>query len=67
MAARRKFWVLLALCTTATVFQLFPANCASFIAEGALNAFDFCAVVNCASSTFFDFCNPAPLLLDCFN
>ena len=31
----------------------------------ALNTFDFCAVLNCDSGAFFDFCAPVAILVDC--
>jgi hypothetical protein len=31
----------------------------------ALLAFDFCTVFNCESGSYFNLCEPFPLLMDC--
>lgn len=62
---RRKMTILAAMLGSATVFQLLPSNCAQFFVTGATAAFDFCAVINCSGSTFFDLCNPVVLFQDC--
>jgi hypothetical protein len=51
----------------ATLFQFFPSGCAQYYAYGGVNAFDFCAILNCTSSTYFDLCEPIVLLVDCPN
>lgn len=61
----RRFLALLALTGGGTLFQV--TGCARFAFESAAAAFDTCAVVNCTSSTFFDFCSPVVLLVDCPN
>jgi hypothetical protein len=62
---RRKFTTMAAVLGSATVFQLLPTNCAQFFVQGATAAFDFCSVLNCTGSSFFDFCDPVVLLQDC--
>lgn len=63
--ARRKLWLLGALCAGAMLFQTFPTSCAQFSLNGLAAAFDFCSVLNCTSGTFFDLCDPFVILTDC--
>lgn len=69
--ARRKRRLLAALMIVGagTAFQtgLVPSGCPQFGAQLGAFMFDWCAVLNCSSGTFFNFCSPAPLLLDCPN
>jgi len=65
---RRKLAVFTAICTAGVVFQtggFLPAGCAQFGYETALAVFDACAVLNCTSGTFFNFCSPVQVLVDC--
>ncbi len=62
---RRKMWLLGALCAGAALFQLFPTSCAQFGLNQFATALDFCSVLNCSASTFFDFCSPIATLVDC--
>lgn len=52
-----------ALLAGATSFQM--AGCAAYWEEALVSAFDFCSILNCTGSTFFDFCGSNSLLLDC--
>ena len=65
--ARRKLLALLATCTLGTTFQFGfgGGGCAGFLASGAESAFDFCGVLNCAGGSYFNFCQPTALLVDC--
>ncbi len=61
---RRLVWA--ALLATGVAFQVYiPNGCAQFALEYATSALDTCAIVNCSSSAFFDFCAPVRLLVDC--
>lgn len=61
---RRLVWA--ALLTTGVTFQVYvPNGCGQFALEYAVQALDSCAIVNCNSSAFFDFCAPVRLLDDC--
>lgn len=67
MKRRSSRWLAtLVACTVGTVFQIFPTGCGNFAGQFALQAFDFCSVLNCEGSTFFNFCTPVVLLVDCF-
>jgi hypothetical protein len=59
-------WVTIAaLATSGTLFQF---NCVPVVVDGTLGTLDFCTILNCEGSTFFDFCGgPNPLLVDCPN
>lgn len=65
----RKALALAALLSAGTLFQtgLVPTGCGAFLAESALVNFNFCSVFNCTSGTFFNFCEPVPLFIDCPN
>lgn len=68
MARRNVRWLkLTALVSAATVFQLFPTSCAQLQLYQALAAFNVCSVLNCEAGTFFNFCAPNVLFLDCPN
>jgi len=56
---------LLAALSAGTIFQMGYGGCTQLYTNVALNAVDFCAVFNCESGTFFNFCSPVPLLADC--
>lgn len=64
-SARRRFRVALAVAALATLFQMLPGSCAQLAANTLVTVFDFCAVVNCQGSSFFNFCDPVVLLVDC--
>ncbi len=66
-AAKRKLLATVAVLGTATLFQLTPGGCGRYGAVMGLNAIDFCSIVNCQGGTFFNFCEPIPLLIDCPN
>ncbi len=64
---RTKVTAALVLCGAATVFQtgLVPQGCAQIALQTAVGLFDECAVLNCAGGSFFNFCEPVRLLIDC--
>ncbi len=66
-ATRRKLLAIAATLGTATVLQATPGGCLRYGMFEAFTAVDFCAIVNCQGGTFFDFCEPIPILLDCPN
>lgn len=61
----RKLWAALLVCGAGTVFQGLPTGCAQYYTESILTGFDFCSVFNCEGGTFFNFCEPFALLMDC--
>jgi len=62
---RRRKWLAAALAVGAgTMFQFYPRGCVDYGVLQAVSSFDFCSVINCTGSTYFDICNP-PLLMDC--
>lgn len=63
----RKLWAALLVCAAGTVFQALPAGCAQYHTASLLSAFDFCSVFNCEGGTFFNFCEPFALFMDCPN
>ena len=67
MSIKRNKKVLAAIlmCGVGTLFQTLPTGCASYVTQETLAAFNFCAVFNCTGGTFFNFCAPVRLLLDC--
>jgi hypothetical protein len=67
LSRRKKMLALFATCSLGTTFQFGfgGGGCAGFAANGALTSFDFCGVVNCAGGSFFNFCSPTALLVDC--
>lgn len=66
MRNRKRRFYLAALLSSGVAFQVYiPNGCGQFALEYAASAFDTCAVVNCSSSAFFDFCQPVRLLVDC--
>ena len=66
-AAKRKLLATVAVLGTATLFQITPGGCLRYSGALGLNAIDFCSIVNCQGGTFFNFCEPVPLLVDCPN
>ncbi|MCG3125977.1 MAG: hypothetical protein CHACPFDD_00805 [Phycisphaerae bacterium] len=66
MKRRTSKWLgMLAAFAAGTVCQIVPTGCGNFAGQFALQAFDFCSVLNCEGSTFFNFCTPVVLLVDC--
>lgn len=65
LKTRRKMLALLGLCSVATVFQALPGSCADGLIYEGLAALDFCAILNCTGGSFFNFCNPVVLFIDC--
>jgi hypothetical protein len=63
---RRKLLAAVLACGAGTLFQFYPRGCADYGIMQAVSTFDFCSVINCTGSTYFDICNP-PLLMDCPN
>jgi len=63
---RKKFLVALAVCGAATLFQT-GSGCAQYYLNMGLTSFDFCSVFNCTSGSYFNLCEPVPLLIDCPN
>ena len=61
----RRRLALAGLGVSATLFQAFPSGCGQYYATAAVEAFDFCAVLNCTASTYFNVCSPFVLLIDC--
>ncbi len=61
----KKWWGLAAIGTLGTLFQFPTGGCTNLLADGFLTAFDFCSVLNCQGGTFFNFCDPIMLFVDC--
>lgn len=64
LSQRKKLWAF-AVASGAVAFQFLPSGCADYYTNAALNMFDFCSVFNCQGGTYFDLCDPVPLLRDC--
>jgi hypothetical protein len=65
---RKRFWVAAAILGAGTVFQALPARgCAQYYTQLTLTSFNFCSVFNCQGGTFFNLCEPRPILADCPN
>ncbi len=66
--ARRRVWAMFAALTVGTTFQVgLGTGCANYAAYQALGALDFCSLLNCEGSSFFNFCEPIAYLVDCPN
>jgi len=64
--SRRRLLALLTAASLGTVFQVFlPGGCADYALATGLSAVDFCSVFNCTQGSFFNFCAPVRLLVDC--
>ncbi len=65
--ASKKWWMLLAACSAGTLFQTagFGGGCMQYGAQFAAQAFNVCSVLNCDTGTFFNFCNPIMMFVDC--
>ena len=61
----KKWWGLAAIGTLGTLFQFPTGGCPNLLADSFLTAFDFCSVLNCQGGTFFNFCDPIVLFVDC--
>jgi hypothetical protein len=65
MRRNKKLWALVLVSAAGTVFGTYPSGCGSYFSSLALTGFNFCSVLNCESSTYFNFCQPYQLLADC--
>jgi hypothetical protein len=63
----KKLWAAIVACGVGTVFQALPQGCAQYYTSLALSSFNFCSVFNCEGGTFFNFCQPFAVLMDCPN
>ncbi|HPM24852.1 MAG TPA: hypothetical protein PLP66_13165 [Phycisphaerae bacterium] len=63
----KKLWAAIMICGAGTLFQVIPNGCANYLTQQALVGFDFCSVFNCTGGTFFNFCEPIALFMDCPN
>lgn len=64
----KRLMVLLALLTTGMALQVGANGCVEYWVTGAVTSLDFCSVVDCTGSTFFDFCTGSlGLFVDCPN
>lgn len=64
-SSKKKWMTLLALFSTGVVFQYLGGGCTQFITATALDALDFCTILNCDQGSFFNLCDPVILLVDC--
>lgn len=62
---RKKKWWAALLVSGALVFQNLPSGCAEYYTNMGLTGFNFCSVFNCSGGTYFNFCSPVPMLIDC--
>ncbi len=62
---RVRVFVVLTMLSAGTLFQAGATGCAQMYFTEALSAFDFCTVFNCESGSYFNLCEPFPLLMDC--
>jgi hypothetical protein len=62
--ARTKLLGLAVLLGAGTLFQAVPTSCLSYGTQLGLGVVNFCAILNCEGSAFFDLCDP-PVLADC--
>lgn len=67
MTRKKKLLIAFLVSGAGVVFQLAPNSCNSYFTAEALSSFNFCAVLNCTGGTFFNFCEPVALLMDCPN
>ncbi len=58
---------MLAIAVAGTAFQLLtqPTGCAQYGVLVALQTLDICSVLNCTGGSFFNFCDPAVIFVDC--
>jgi hypothetical protein len=62
---RKKLLAATLILASGTVLQLAPQGCGNYLLGWGLTSLDFCSILNCEGGTFFDFCNPVPILADC--
>ena len=67
--SKKRIRKILLIGVTGSLFALGAAstNCGQYAGQIAATSFDFCAVFNCTSGTFFNLCEPVPLFWDCPN
>jgi hypothetical protein len=46
-------------------FALPQTGCARFYTASVLEGLNFCSILNCESSTYFELCGSTPFLVDC--
>jgi hypothetical protein len=63
----KKLWAAIVACSVGTVFQGIPQGCTQYYTALTLSSFDFCSVFNCEGGTFFNFCQPFAVFMDCPN
>ncbi|QOJ13508.1 MAG: hypothetical protein HRU75_02125 [Planctomycetia bacterium] len=64
-SSKRKAFALSAALIAGAVFQFVPTGCGQYLTEFAASAVNFCSVLNCTGGSFFNFCTPQFLLVDC--
>ncbi len=62
---KKKFWVAAVVCGSGMVFQYLPTGCNNYWAAAGATSLDMCSILNCTGGTFFNMCEPVPLLMDC--
>ena len=65
MTPRRKLIALVAALSAGTVLQYTPTGCGQYAGQVVASTVNFCAVLNCSGSAFFNFCSPQIVLIDC--
>jgi len=65
ISRKRKLLAAILICGTGVAFQALPTGCADYMSAQVLSGFNFCSVFNCTGGTFFNFCEPVRLLVDC--
>jgi hypothetical protein len=63
----KKLWAAIAVLGAGTAFQVLPQGCAQYYTQLTLTSIDFCSIFNCQGGTFFNLCEPRPILADCPN
>ena len=64
--SRKARWVaLLAALSVGTALQVGTNGCSDYYVTMAATSFDFCSVFNCDGGTFFNFCSPVRMFVDC--
>ena len=69
MSIQRKRKLLAAVLAVGSgmVFQYQPHGCIDYGVQTVATSFNFCSVINCTGSTYFDPCGTNPILKDCPN
>jgi len=64
---RSRYLRLLALLATVSAGTMFQLNtgCNQLWTGVALSSINFCSILNCTGGTYFNFCSPTVLLVDC--